>query len=133
MMDKVKIGEIVRAHYRSGTYIGKVIEDRGDRFLIEVLAVYKHPLQGDLHNMNATKNVFFHERKALAFHEKMNVKKPAVHPYDGEIPEYKDSLKQALEIYKNKLEENDSEYNQLALKTLHRLEEEVYSKIIKGS
>ncbi len=51
----------------------------------------------------------------------------------GKSREYKDSLKQALEIYKNKLEENDSEYNQLALKTLHRLEEEVYSKIIKGS
>lgn len=132
-MDNMKIGDTVKAHYHSGTYIGKVTEDRGDKYLIEVLAVYKHPLQGDLHNLSATENVFFHERKALAHHEKMNVKKPAVHLYDGEIPEYKHSLKQAIETYRSKLLEKESKYNELALKTLSRLEEEVYAKILKGS
>src|SRR5690625_3858086 len=94
-MAVVNIGDMVRAHYNSGTYIGEVKEDRGERYLIEVLAVYKHPMQGDIHNPGQVDGVFFHERKALAHHEKMNVKKPAVHPYDEEIPEYAPSLKQA--------------------------------------
>ncbi len=132
-MKKVDVGNVVKAHYHSGTYYGKVIEDRGDRFLVEVLAVAKHPMQGDLHNLDKTENVFFHERKALSHHEKMNVKKAAVHPYEGEIPEYKESLKQAIETYRNKLEEKDTPYNRLALQTLRRLEEEVYTKILKGS
>lgn len=132
-MGKVKIGELAKAHYRSGTYIGRVKEDRGDKYLIEVLAVQKHPLQGDLHNMYETENVFFHERKALAFREKMNVKKPAVHPFNGEVPEYAASLEQAIATYRKKLNEQDSAYNQLALQTLERLEREVYVKIKKGS
>lgn len=132
-MSKVNIGDTVKAHYHSGTYIGKVIEDRGDKFLIEVHAVYKHPLQGDLHNLNKTENVFFHERKALAFREKMNVKKPAVHPYDEEIPDYNESLKEAIAKYRTQLMEKDTPYDRLALQTLERLEKEVYSKILKGS
>ncbi|WP_330949723.1 kinase-associated lipoprotein B [Virgibacillus sp. MG-45] len=119
-------GDLVRAHYRSGTYIGKIVEDRGDRFLIEVLAVHKHPLQGDIHHPNETKGVFFHERKALAFKEKMNVKKPAVHRFEGEVPNYGDSLKQAVSVAKDKLKAKDMAFNQLALQKLTSLEEKEY-------
>ena len=112
----VNIGDVVKAHYHSGTYIGLVKEDRGDHYLIEVLAIYKHPLQGDLHNPGEVENVFFHERKALAHHEKMNVKKPAVHPYDEEIPSYADSLKQAVHQYKEKLTNEDSAFNRSRIK-----------------
>lgn len=127
-MAEVNIGDTVRAHYNSGTYIGKVKEDRGERYLIEVLAVYKHPMQGDIHNPGKVEGVFFHERKALAHHEKMNVKKPAVHPYDEEIPEYGPSLKQAVETYREKLKAEDSEFNQAALRKLEGLEENIYKK-----
>lgn len=129
-MANVTIGDKVKAHYHSGTYIGIIKEDRGDRYLIEVLAVHKHPLQGDLHNMYQTEDVFFHERKALAFHEKMNVKKPAVHPFDEDIPAYTDSLKNSVSIYREKLRSESSAYNQKALEVLNRLEEEVYQKNI---
>ncbi|MDY0393159.1 sporulation phosphorelay system protein KapB [Virgibacillus halophilus] len=78
-MKEFDIGETVRAHYNSGTYIGKIKEDRGERMLVEVLAVDKHPLQGDIHNYNQIEGVFFHERKALALHEKANIKKGS-HP-----------------------------------------------------
>ncbi|WP_100013213.1 kinase-associated lipoprotein B [Lentibacillus sediminis] len=122
-MADVSIGENVRAHYKSGTYIGEVREDRGDRYLIEVLAVEKHPMQGDLHNPNQVEDVFFHERKALAPHEKMNVKKPAVKPYAGEIPSYGQSLKQAVNVYKEKLVADGSAYSQKALQTMSGLEE----------
>src|SRR5690554_1963502 len=116
-MAEVNVGEIVKAHARSGTYVGKVIEDRGDRYLIEILAVLKHPLQGDLHNLNKLEDVFFHERKALAHHEKTNIKKAAVHPYDEKVPEYIPSLKESVRIYREKLEKETSAYNVQALRT----------------
>src|SRR5699024_880945 len=96
-MPEVNIGDTVKAHYRSGTYVGKVWEDRGGNYLVEVLGVLKHPLQGDLHNLNQTEDVFFHERKALALHEKTNNKNASVYPCDDEIPHYAASLKDAVE------------------------------------
>ncbi|API90934.1 MULTISPECIES: kinase-associated lipoprotein B [Virgibacillus] len=125
-MADVDIGEMVKAHYRSGTYIGKVIADKGDRYVVEVLAVKKHPMQGDLHNPHQTEGVFFHERKALAFGEKTNVKKAAVHRFTETVPDYADSLKQAVEEYKQKLSQEDSAYNQAALTCLNRLEKAYY-------
>jgi kinase-associated protein B len=123
MTDK-QIGDKVKAHYKSGTYLGKIVEDRGDKYLVEVLAVVKHPIQGDLHNPNQTEGVFFHERKALAFHEKMNVKKPAVHTFECDIPEYKISLQEAVQKYKEKLLQEDTAYNREALLAIERLEKE---------
>src|SRR5699024_630547 len=92
-MAEFELGDMVKAHYKSGTYVGEVMEDRNDRYLIKVLAVKKHPLQGDIHNYGETEGVFFHERKALAYTEKMNVKKSAIHPYTETVPDYGDSLK----------------------------------------
>ncbi|MDY0408771.1 sporulation phosphorelay system protein KapB [Virgibacillus soli] len=127
-----KIGDTVRAHYKSGTYIGKILEDRGDRFLIEVLAVHKHPLQGDIHQPFQVENVFFHERKALAYREKMNVKKPAVHPYHEPVPSYGHSLKTAVQAIKEKLQtEETAAYNKMALRNIERLEDTYYKDIYK--
>ncbi|WP_156288535.1 sporulation phosphorelay system protein KapB [Oceanobacillus salinisoli] len=127
-MAEVNIGDIVKAHYHSGTYIGRVIEDRGANYLVEVLSVYKHPMQGDLHNPGKVENVFFHERKALFYREKMNVKKPAVHLYDEEVPPYGESLKEAVNSYKEKLLQEDTAYHKQALQTLSNLEENYYKK-----
>jgi len=125
-MENAQIGEIVRAHYNSGTYIGEVKEDRGKQYLIEVLAIAKHPIQGDLHNPNQVDDVFFHERKALAHHEKMNVKKAAVHPYEEQVPGYSESLQQAVETYREKLKQEDTAFNHAALNNLNSLENRVY-------
>ncbi|MDY0405254.1 kinase-associated lipoprotein B [Virgibacillus sp. 179-BFC.A HS] len=125
-MKDFQIGDTVRAHYNSGTYIGKIVEDRGDRMLVEVLAVVKHPLQGDIHNYNQVEGVFFHERKALAFHEKANIKKPAIHLFEGEIPSYGASLKKAVEEAKQKLSEKDTAFNRLALEKIQDLEKAYY-------
>lgn len=123
MPDK-QVGQIVRAHYKSGTYIGEITEDRGDRFLITVLAVQKHPMQGDLHNPGKVDEVFFHERKALAYKEKVNVAKPAVHPFEEEVPDYSLSRQNAVNKLKEKLASKDSDFNKRALKTLEALEEQ---------
>ncbi|WP_347862498.1 kinase-associated lipoprotein B [Salimicrobium sp. PL1-032A] len=121
-MEEIQIGDTVKAFYKTGTYIGEVKEDRGSKFLVEVQAVYTHPAQGDLHNPGQTEEVFFHQRKALSHHEKTNVDKKAVHPYDGAIPEYEDSLKQAVANLKDKLMRRDTEFNQKALHQLEDLE-----------
>ncbi|BAC14297.1 kinase-associated protein B [Oceanobacillus iheyensis HTE831] len=121
-------GDIVKAHYKSGTYIGIIKEDRGQQYLVEVRAVLKHPLQGDLHNYGQTgEDVFFHERKALSYKEKMNVKKPAVHIYDTEeIPSYSESLQTAVVNYKEKLADNPTAFDLQCLKKLEQLEETHY-------
>ncbi|WP_099160023.1 kinase-associated lipoprotein B [Virgibacillus ndiopensis] len=125
-MNDFSIGKNVRAHYNSGIYIGEVLEDRGDKYLIKVLAVIKHPMQGDLHHPGKVEGVFFHERKALAHYEKMNVAKPVVYSFEGAIPNYNDSLKKAVMKLKEKLTNKDTEFNQLALKRVEELEERYY-------
>ncbi|MFS0751025.1 sporulation phosphorelay system protein KapB [Oceanobacillus sp. 1P07AA] len=129
-MSNLVKGDTVKAHYKSGTYIGIVQEDRGQQYLIEVRAVLKHPLQGDLHNYGQTgEDVFFHERKALSFKEKMNVKKPAVHAYETEeIPPYDESLQKAIATYKEKLNQNSTVFSLQCLKMLEQLEVTHYKK-----
>ncbi|WP_164668273.1 kinase-associated lipoprotein B [Virgibacillus doumboii] len=127
-MATVSVGEIVLAKYNSGKYIGEVLEDRGDRYLVKVMAVEKHPMQGDLHNLGETEGVFFHDRKALAHYEKMNIPKSAVRPHEGEVPDYRASLQEALGNLKQKLSEKDNEYSRKSLERLKHLEENDYTK-----
>lgn len=131
-MKEFAIGEIVRAHYNSGTYIGEIIEDRGNRFLVEVLAVVKHPVQGDLHSPKQVEGVAFHERKALSYKEKINAKKPATFKYDEEVPDYADSLKTAVNNIREKLEEENSDYSRKALEKIDDLEKHYYNKIYRS-
>ncbi|WP_226035867.1 kinase-associated lipoprotein B [Aquibacillus saliphilus] len=125
-MDNAKIGEIVKAHYNSGTYIGEVIEERGKDYLIKVIAVLKHPLQGDLHNFGQTEDVFFHQRKALSFQEKTNVSRSAVHPFNEAVPDYYVSLKQSVDALKVKLSAKESDFNKKAMKNLGDLEQQYF-------
>lgn len=127
-MTTISIGDTVRTSYNSGKYIGEVLEDRGDRFLIKVLAVLNHPMQGDLHNPGKVDGVFFHQRKAMAHYEKMNAAKSAVQPFSGEIPDYNHSLHTAINKLKQKLTINDSAFNKKALEKLQELEENDYTK-----
>lgn len=127
-MSEVMAGDQVRAHYNSGVYIGKLIEDRGNRYLVEVHAVEKHPRQGDLHHPGKAEGegVLFHERKALAFREKMNAAKSAVFPFEGETPNYNASLQQAVVDAKEKLLEKETVVNKKALERIKGLEQHFY-------
>lgn len=128
-MKNINIGETVIANYNSGTYIGKAIEERRKFYLVEILAVHKHPTQGDLHNPGKVEGVGFYERKALSYTEKANVSKRQVKPYDGEIPDYKESLNKAFNALKKELESEDTDYNYAALKRLNDLFKHYYSKL----
>jgi|SRR5690625_1238597 len=123
------IGDIVKTSYNSGTYVGKVIEDRRNFLLVEVLAVLEHPAQGDLHQRGQVEGVAFHERKALAYKEKFNARKRMTEKYDDEVPDYAQSLKTAVETLKRQLEAEESEFNKLSLARINDLEKDFYNKI----
>jgi kinase-associated protein B len=86
-----------------------------------VLAVLKHPMQGDLHNPKQTEVSMFHQRRALAFREQTNVPKNMVRTFDEEIPEYKESLREAVEKMKGTLSEAQTEWNDKSLQLLEDL------------
>ncbi|WP_139995932.1 sporulation phosphorelay system protein KapB [Paenibacillus paridis] len=92
-----KIGDTVRAEVRSGQYIGELMELNGPRVLVKVLAVLKHPEQGDLHNPYNPDVPMFHERRALSYTEKTTVLMRDLKPFAGTIPDYGTSLRAAAE------------------------------------
>lgn len=128
-MEQIEIGNHVLAEYNSGTYIGKALEDRGNFILVEVLAVVEHPTQGDLHNPGQVEGAVFHERKALSYSEKMNVRKRKATSYTGSVPAYTDSLKNAFQTMKDALLQEDTPFNKLALEKLAQLNEHYYSSL----
>ncbi|MFE4809583.1 kinase-associated lipoprotein B [Peribacillus simplex] len=121
-----KIGDKVTAIYKTGKYIGEVTDIRPAAYLVKVLAVLKHPMQGDLHNPKQTEVSMFHQRRALAFREQTNVPKNMVRNFDEEIPEYKESLREAVEKMKSILSEAQTEWNDKSLQLLEDLEADYF-------
>lgn len=116
---ELQIGDKVSAIYKTGKYLGEITDIRPQHYLVRVLGVTRHPMQGDIHNPKEINDVFFHERRALAFREQTNVQKQMVKPYTEDIPEYKETLKQAVEKIKAELIEDSSPW---ALKSLQQIE-----------
>ncbi|GGF32758.1 kinase-associated lipoprotein B [Halobacillus andaensis] len=126
-MTHLQPGDTVKAHYKTGIYIGEYIEERPHAYLVKILAVDKHPMQGDLHNPGQTDEVFFHQRKALSYLEKANIHKKAVEPLGGQpVPEYTESLKKAVDQLKEKLNRRETEFNKLALDQVESLEKQYF-------
>ncbi|QHW30875.1 kinase [Paenibacillus rhizovicinus] len=91
-----ELGAIVAFTNKTGRYAGEVMEINGPRALVKVLAVLKHPEQGDLHNPYNPDVPMFHERRALSYTEKTNVLFGEIEPFYGEVPDYKESRARAL-------------------------------------
>lgn len=125
-MSDLKIGEYVTAFYKTGKYIGEITDIRGENYLVRVLAVAKHPMQGDIHNPKDADVPFFHERRALAFREQANMPKKMVKPFDGEVPDYTQSLKEAVEKLKGELREDSSVWAQKCLDNMETLEKDYF-------
>ncbi|MCK9862237.1 MULTISPECIES: kinase-associated lipoprotein B [Paenibacillus] len=94
--DFIVPGALVKADVRSGQYIGEIVEVNGPRAVFKVLAVLKHPEQGDLHHPYNPDVAMFHERRALSYTEKTNVLLRDVKPFEGEVPDYNASLQEAV-------------------------------------
>lgn len=90
--------DIVKITYKTGDYVGEVIDRDERRLLVKVLAVLQHPTQGDLHNPYDPDSAMFHERRALSYTEKVWVPIQTALPYTGAIPEYRETLLTALGI-----------------------------------
>lgn len=122
----LQIGDIVTGIYKTGKYIGEITDIRPQHYLVKVLAVVKHPVQGDLHHPKQVDVPLFHERKALSFREKTNIPKQMVRKYDGEIPKYEESLQQSLTTLKAELNDDGSEWAKMSLQCLKKLEQLYY-------
>jgi kinase-associated protein B len=126
MMSELQIGEIVTGIYKTGKYIGEITEVRPQYYLVRVLAVLKHPMQGDLHNPKEAHVQIFHERKALSYREQTNIPKQMVKPFKEEVPEYLDSLRLAVGKMKSELTENGTSWADMSLKSLASLEKDYF-------
>lgn len=120
-------GDHVQAAYKSGTYIGELqeIKTAKAKAVVKVLAVLKHPTQGDLHNPGQADVPMFHQRKALAFGEFALVPLSSVKAYTGEIPDYLNSLHAAIDKDIATLQKQDaSAFNLKAMKQLEQMRKE---------
>ncbi|WP_248925616.1 kinase-associated lipoprotein B [Paenibacillus hamazuiensis] len=97
MNDHLQVGSMVLASYKTGEYIGEIVEPPTPaKAAVQILAVVKHPTQGDLHNPMDPDVPFFHQRRALAYKEIALMPLQTIRPYRGEVPDYIDSLRAAL-------------------------------------
>lgn len=125
-MEELSTGNIVTAFYKTGKYIGEITEIRPQSYLVRVLAVLKHPMQGDLHNPKSTDVGIFHERKALSNREQMNAPKAMVKKYESSIPSYNESLKEAVAKLRKEFSDDDSLFAKKSLHNVEILEKEYY-------
>ncbi len=102
----------VRAVCKTGVYIAELldIQEEQNRALVKIVAVLKHPTQGDLHNPRNADVPYFHQRKALSEFEKAWAPLSSIKKYEGDIPPYKESLRIALQKEIEKMEEDQSEW-----------------------
>ncbi|MEB1809222.1 MAG: kinase-associated lipoprotein B [Bacillaceae bacterium] len=126
MEKQLEMGQKVTGIYKTGKYIGEITNIRPSQYVVRVLAVLKHPDQGDLHNPKETDVALFHERRALAHREQTNIPAVYVKPYDGEVPAYEESLKEALKKQYTKLEEDGSDWAKKSMEMLHSLEKDYF-------
>ncbi|WJH34040.1 kinase-associated lipoprotein B [Paenibacillus sp. CC-CFT747] len=92
----MEAGTRVLAAYKTGEYIGEVVEVTPRKAAVKVLAVVKHPDQGDLHQPTMADVAFFHQRRALSEGEIALMPLESVRSFAGNVPDYKSSLRDAI-------------------------------------
>ncbi|WP_010273505.1 sporulation phosphorelay system protein KapB [Paenibacillus senegalensis] len=104
--DSFEIGQTVIAEYKTGVYLGTIVDWNPDRSkaAVQIQAVVKHPEQGNLHSPHNPDVAFFHQRRALAFQEIALMPVGTCKPYSGSIPDYHTSLKEAVKQEMEQLE-----------------------------
>lgn len=123
---QVEVGNRVLASFKSGEYIAEVLDILGPKVLIQTLAVHKFPLQGDLHHPYQANVPVFHQRKALSYRERVMVPQNTIIPFSGEVPDYTDSLKRALETDLHELRSRPGKWEEMAVTALEELKKEYF-------
>ncbi|HEU5139393.1 MAG TPA: sporulation phosphorelay system protein KapB [Bacillales bacterium] len=116
-------GEIVTATYKTGKYIAELVEQGNDKTLVKIVAVLRHPTQGDLHSPGRV-DVAFQQRRALAFNEKTWVHPASVKQYEKDVPDYKESLREALDAEIAKLKQKDDAWSERSIEQLEDLKKD---------
>ncbi|GIP32696.1 kinase-associated lipoprotein B [Paenibacillus sp. J2TS4] len=127
MSDTYQVGEIVQAEYKTGKYVGKIVEwnPNGSKAAVQVLAVLNHPMQGNLHHPMNPDVSYFHQRRALANQEIALMPLETLQAYSGPIPEYEASLKEALRADIEALTKS-IRFSEKCLSELHALQKEYF-------
>lgn len=125
-MAEFQIGDKVTAIYKTGKYIGEITEERPQHFLVRILAVLTHPMQGDLHHPKDSNVGFFHERRALSFREQANIPKPMVKHFEDKVPDYQESLHLAVDNLKKELMEQSAPWAEKSLTIIASLEKDYF-------
>ncbi|MFM1654062.1 sporulation phosphorelay system protein KapB [Brevibacillus sp. B_LB10_24] len=120
----IQVHQIVRVPYKSGQYLAEVLEIMPPKATVKILAVQKHPDQGDLHHPMQGDVLMFHQRRALSFQEKIMVPLGTIQPYQGEVPEYRGSLLLAVEQELARLREMGGSWAERSVKELEILQQE---------
>jgi kinase-associated protein B len=122
----LSVGDKVTAVYKTGGYIGEIVELSGKiKAAVKILAVIEHPTQGDLHQPMEANVSMFHQRRALAFQEIALMPIATIALYEGSIPEYKQSLKRALDTEIQKLTDLEA-WSRRSLHELKQLQNEYF-------
>lgn len=126
MSQSLQTGMTVTAKYKSGRYIGEIVQTKPEKdfAVVKITAVIDHPVQGDLHHPKQTDVPLFHERKALSKNEKANIPLNVIKPFAGNVPDYDVSLKEAVEKQRQELQSMETEWSKKALETLETVEQE---------
>ncbi|HZG81467.1 MAG TPA: kinase-associated lipoprotein B [Brevibacillus sp.] len=119
-------GDIVRVPYKTGEYVAEVLENHDGKLLVKVLAVTKYPTQGDLHTSYEVDVPLFHQRTALSYLEKFYVPGQSVIRYNAAIPDYKESVRTALEREMEKMKKM-SAWAQRCLVELENIHKEAFT------
>lgn len=125
-MSELTIGDKVTAIYKTGKYIGEITDVRPQSYLVRVLAVSKHPMQGDLHHPKDENVAIFHQRRALAYREQTNVPKQMVKLFSENIPDFTQSLKEAIENMKQELTQMGTPWADQSLQLMADLEKDYF-------
>ncbi|MDG5471806.1 sporulation phosphorelay system protein KapB [Jeotgalibacillus sp. ET6] len=123
-MSEIEVGQMVRAFYKTGAYIGQITENKGSHAVVQIKEVRKHPKQGDLHHPNETEVPLFHERKALSFNERANIPFTMIKPFDEAPGDYFSSLKDSVSALEQELESKSGAYEEKSYKALQEVKKE---------
>lgn len=123
---EISLGATVQTVYRTGSYLGELIQLKPAKAIVKILAVRKHPTQGDLHNPFQTEVPMFHQRRALAYHEKVSVPLGTIKLFEGEVPSYRHSLMDALESEIKILSDKGDAWSQRSMQELVELKKDYF-------
>jgi len=127
MSQSIQIGDKVIAVYKSGEYYGEITAISPVKSKVKILAVRKHPTQGDLHHPSEVEGVMFHQRRALAYQEQANIPNNHIQIYSDSIPDYSESLKNAIQGEIASLQKV-MRWTQKSLEELQSLHEDYFPK-----